>query len=200
MEQSSCIDYKGFLAKRYDLVVKYHLITDAGWSFEKARGLIIESEEYAFMYDLYRKLWPVLSKKFDSRLKEKYGHDTGLALAHNQFLLKNFKWIERAVRKGDWLRERPYGLRLNNEGIPSKRFLVTLKYDKKLWWCQEPFLDGYKASYGPTRDRNNYEAFLTSEQFAMFEAAKFRLMKHMGRLRFFFEETRIRVKLEDYEK
>lgn len=196
------IDYRKFLSMRFDLVIRYHLLEEASFDFKKAKRLITEDNRYAFLREAYGILGlPVTAKMKTGRLYEKFGDNLSLFMAHGLFFIKNYIWIEKALHKEEqWFQANPYGLNRNEDGIPTKRFLVALKLDKPMWWCRGGYLSCYKVNPRSIRIKEEYRAALSPKQFRLFELAEERLIKHMRKLKFFSTATELEAPLFDYNK
>jgi hypothetical protein len=195
------INYKEFLAKRFDLVVRYHILREVDFDFDKARYTIVNSEKYKELRVAYRILGlPITPKMKRNRLWKICNGDLSLFMAHNQFFVKNYHWIEEAMHTDYWMYAEPYGVNSKNSGIPTKRFLVALKLNKPLLWQQGRWLDSYKMVPRLTRNKIEYKKLLSKKTFDMFERTQRVMMKHMFDLEFFTEKFKIEMPTIEYKK
>jgi len=194
------VNYKDFLAKRFDLVIRYHILREVDFDFDKAKDRIINSEKYVSLRRAYKTLaLPITHDMKIGRLWKRFHDRIDLYMAHNLFFVKNYHWIEQAVETDHWCRAEPYGVRDDGGGVPTKRFLVALKLNKPLYWQQGGWINSFKPVPRPTCFKENYKRLLLSKMFTMFEDTQKDMMEHMKRLHFFTEKFKIETSLVKYD-
>lgn len=184
-----CVDYKEFLRKRFDLVIRYHLLDEAGFNIADARELAL-SRKYGFLAEASGEIikkdmfaFPVVDKKMKSALRT-YGFSIGKTVIFYLFSPRKYKWLEKTISEDpEWMKECPHLVDEYAQGASNKRFLLALKYDHPLYWAIER-----RKIPRPCRaiwKKEEYEGRLSKEQFEIFLRTKQKMIDHMKKLLFF---------------
>lgn len=189
------IDYDIFLAKRFDLLIRYHLLSEAEFNVAKATELAM-SKKYAFLRKVSEKLikkdmkdFPVVAKKMKKSM-ETYPFPIGEMVLFYLFSHRKYRWLENRIKKNPaWMKKCPYPVNEYCQSGANKRFLLALKYDRPLYWEREK-LKVPRPSRAIWREKE-YKKYLTPEQFEMFMNTKIKLCEHMNRLSFFSERFEV---------
>ena len=180
------VNYSDFLSKRFDLVIRYHLLEQVDFDVVKAEKLLF-SKEYEFLHSIFRTLLEqdIVNDPFVKSKTEKSINKTGVLLKHigaEQFFhVSSWKDVQKAI-KGDIVKliHQPYVLGFEGVGRSVKRFLIALQYKKKLYWCRLPGGKGRESW-----KEANYKSLLPVEWYRTFKKSQKKMMEKMYELRFF---------------
>ena len=190
------IDYNKFLSIRFDLVIRYYFLEKANFNAIEAKKLVLSSR-YKFLRLVFKELLirdiktkPGIAKK--NKLVNI--HDYGEYVSQQLFHMPNWNWIEKNMNN-DWIKKNPYLVKIDGLGCSVKRFLISLKYGKNLYW---EFKKKGKTLLS-LWDENLHKELLTSDQFKKIMKSKKNMMNKMAILDFFSDETYVGDK-KLYEK
>lgn len=180
------INYKKFLSTRFDLVIRYYFLEKSNFVAIKAKKLAL-SREYNWLRVVFKKLL-IIDVKTNSHSARKVRKLTnpsyGIHVAERLFSMTGWSWIEENI-SNNWMKTCPYPIEINGLGMSAKRFMISLKYDKKLYWMFTRMGKNMLALW----DENLYKELLTSSQFEGIIKSKNNMMDKMARLNFFSDET-----------
>jgi len=161
------VDYKEFLAKRFDIVIRFHFLAQSK-GVDTAR-LIYESKKYKFLNPILER-----SKLFESKDKH------------------TWEYVGRKVKNDPhWLRHCPYMVDKTGLGFSVKRFLMSIKYWRPLYWMSVDCpMDKDKKNFYKWK-KETYETRLTEKQFKMFEMSEMTLLIFMSHMKYFSSETKM---------
>ena len=193
------IDYEYFLSRRFDLVIRYHLLRESDFEAKKA-ALLVSGNEYKEL----REISGVLLKR-DMKSKEgiakkverqHYNGPLGDLVAIRFFDLHHWIWVEDQMKRGQkWINENPYEMRVDVLGLSVKRFLLALTYERILPWVfktqGKTLLELWK--------KQNYEEL---SEFDNIQKSQDIMMMNMKKLEYFSLDTYKgeEVLLEEYKR
>lgn len=102
------VDYDKFFEKRFDIVLRYYILEESNWDIPKSEIM----SKNGFIKYAFQKM-PLGSKIL--------------------FNKTSYEWISKNLTD-IWLKENPYIIYGSNNGTSVKRFLITIKNKKELWW------------------------------------------------------------------
>lgn len=181
------INYTEFFSKRFDLVIRYHLLVEAGFDVSRARQLLF-SEKYKFLRPIFKTLLeqdmdkdPFIKTKVEKNIS-KIGVVLEQIGAEQFFHIPGWVGLQKAMKEGTMkLLQQPYSVDTKGVGNATKRFLIALQYKKKLYWCK---LSGGKSSREMWKEEN-YKLLLSVEWYKVFKKSQNEMMRRMYKLKFF---------------
>ena len=173
------IDYDQFCSKRFDIVLRFHLLLESEFNVANA-DILFESDKYKFLKFAIKKVNPRLIRK-------------------GVFDYKKWVYVENAVAKRRyWLAANPYLVNSNtNYGSSVKRFLLSIKYQKNMFWIEDNNMkerSGFnKEDYIKVFPKNFVETIAYAEK-EMIEAMKrlsfFDINNQTTKINVFFNKTK----------
>lgn len=168
------VDYKEFLKKRFDLVVRYYILEKANWNLLKVEKIL----KNGFIKEEFKQMSPGSKKLFNKN--------------------DAYKWIDDTLKNNNtWLKENPYIIYGINNGTSVKRFLMAIKHKKKLWWQIENGSIKNKIYW----QKEKWKEILKLEEFNILLEAENKLIKYMTDNNFFDKKYLIgKIKPKKNEK
>ena len=192
------IDYNDFLSLRFDLVIRYYLLEQAGFDVRKARTL---STEDKYLKKIYKELLktdvktnPHSLKKTRGISNEKYGDLVAEKLFYH-WGSKNrgdsWLWMEKQTNENwiNWITENPYLIQTDGIGTSVKRFSTALIHEKPLYWKLIP--KGEKKQLLALWDERQYKETMKPTKYEKIKESKKRMIDRMKNLDFFSRSTYI---------
>lgn len=186
------IDYEKFLSTRFDLVIRWYFLEKAGFDAQVAR-VLAGSCQYKDVRDVFALLLkidvsevPHAADKIRRAKILESGY--GLRTANQLFSMSNWSWIEGQIQipNGEkWFRENPYPVKVDGLGLAVKRFILTLKYRKRLYW---EFKGEGKTPLSLWK-QHKYKKWLEMRRYSEIEEASHRMVSRMKKLEFFSTDT-----------
>jgi len=180
------INYKNFLSTRFDLVIRYYILEQVDFNAGEAKILALTGK-YNFLRIVFNKLLtidvktkPGVAKK--ARLVSI--HNYGNHVAKQLFYMTNWLWIEKNI-SNDWNKNNPYLVKMNGLGCSVKRFMASLKYDKKLYWIFTKKGKNMLSLW----DENLYKELIESKKWKEIMKSKNHMIDKMSSLNFFSDDT-----------
>ncbi len=191
------IDHEKFLSERFDFVLRYRLLEEAEFDSRKARSLAM-GFGYGYMRNVFRDLLAMdagdrrvanaLGKAgvFSDDLYGLYYADQ-LFIDYNdrRFSMKsghNWLWIEEQIVDGEqWGRHNPFRVTISGFALDTKRFTLTLIYDRPLYWT----MVGIEQNRLNLWKESRYRKLLSPDKYGELEKSKNRMLYRMGKLDFF---------------
>lgn len=183
------IDYEYFLSRRFDLVIRYHLLRATDFDGQRAKTLV-NSDKYRNLRDISGKLLKgdmnskkgIMKKVKNNNFKGPLGD----LVARQLFYQPNWNWIDNEIRKGqEWIDANPYDIRIDVLGLSVKRFLLTMKHKRTLSWVFK--------THGKTPlelwKKQNYKELLETSEFNSIQKSQNLMMIRMKKLKFFSLNT-----------
>lgn len=163
---ATSISYDQFCKKRYDIVLRYHLLSQANFDISKAHELFL-SNTYAPLRSALQRVNPRLLKK-------------GL------FDTQTWTYVEDRIQSDAWRKTHPYRLTSHGYGENVKRLLLALKHDVSLYWTIH---DGIKEKDGFHKE--DITQALPKEMKVVFEQAEAQLISALSTKHMFESEYRV---------
>lgn len=185
------VDHEKFLSTRFDLVIRWYFLEKAGFDIQRA-GVLTGGEQYDDLRNAFATLLTIdvtegLYVADKVRRASVKPHEYGRHVAGKLFLpIKNWSWIgERMIEGEKWIRKNPYSVRVNGLGLSVKRFMLSLKHKRRLYW---EFQEKGKASLSLWK-QFLHKQLLNSNIYAEIEKAERRMVVRMKELEFFSAGT-----------
>jgi len=174
------VDYKEFFQIRFDLVIRYYILEEFDWDLSKA---FKESEE--FIENIVKQM-PIDGKKLFKNSKKLFKKE------------KSYEWMSNNLKDNDtWLSKNPYIICEQNFGSSVKRFLMTIKHKKNLWWQKEIRTKIKNKAYW---QKETWKEILKPEEFDKLIKTENRLIKYMTDNNFFDEKYLIKELIKPIKK
>jgi hypothetical protein len=159
--------YQEFTQLRYDIVIKFHLLKEEDFDFNKVKN-IIYSDNYSFLRNLLIQKSPKLIQK-------------------NFFDISKYLYIENQILFNEnWLKKNPYEINSFFYGRNVKRLIISIKYNKNLFWC-------YNDSFRVRKEynKNNFYLFFPDWFKKKIDNSEKTLISKMEKMKYFDEEFRV---------
>lgn len=162
------IDYKQFCYNRFDIVIRYFLLTKSQFNVFKASN-ILDQKEYLSLKSAINKVNPRLINK-------------GI------FNQKRWCYVEKSILNNpNWLKAYPYSLNLKtNFGYDVKRLLLSIKYKRSLYW-KNINIRGEKNGYS----KKEFIKYLPNHFLEELKIAEKLLIKDLESLSYFTDNQRV---------
>ncbi len=156
------INYEFFCSKRFDIVLRYHLLKESEFEVSKARNLS-NSKRYFFLKNVISKVNPRLFKK-------------GI------FSVQRWNYVEDAIaNRRYWLAANPYLINsVTSYGSDVKRLLLAIKYKKKLHWIDNTNLKEKSGFH-----KEDYLELLPQDFIKEIQISEHKMIEMMEELSFF---------------
>ena len=189
------IDYEEFLHRRFDMLIRYHLLYKVDFNVARATELVL-SREYNFLARASGEIikqdidnLPVVAKKMEKAMRM-YNSPIGEVVVFYLFSQRKYSWLEKTIKKNPaWMKKCPYPVNEYGQSGSIKRFLVALKYNRPLYWELEE-----RKVPRPSRAiwrEEEYEKLFSLKQYKKFLTTKKILLEHMKKLFFFSERFKV---------
>jgi len=184
------VNHEKFLASRFDLVIRWHLLEKTDFNTRDAMALAGD-KQYGDLRNVFSTLLkmdvaqiPNTAKKVKKSKIPIDGY--GQHVARQLFIVKNWTWIGRQMLKGEtWIKKNPYAVRFDGLGMSVKRFILALKHERSLYWI---FKEEGKVLHNLWKQQK-YETLLGSSRYNEIEKTRNRMLVKMKQLEFFSANT-----------
>ncbi len=162
------LNYDFFCSKRFDIVIRYYLLTKSNYNVFDADKLL-GNKKYASLKRAIIKTNPRL-------------------IAKGIFNLERWIYVENAiVNRRYWLRANPYLINIKtNYGNDVKRLLMAIKHKVPLYWSQDNNMEEKKGF-----QKSAYLDFLPESLVIELKEAEHSMIEQMRQLSFFSLDQRI---------
>lgn len=192
------INYNKFFKNRFDLVIRYYIFKRVNFGIDESYLDAISNK-----YDDIKRVSGLLLKRDmkNPRIYKKTKHvnkiQYGYHVMEKLFLPWNLFWIEKQIITSEkWIKDNPYPIKINGLGMAQKRFILTLKHNKSLYWYFEE-KDDYEVL--ALWNENNYKKLLKDKTWNKLKKSKNKMIDKMTILNFFSKNTYVGDK-KLYEK
>lgn len=179
------INYEKFLSTRFDLVIRYYFLEQTNFNAGKAKKLALTGK-YNALRVVFDKLLTI-----DVKTKPHVAKKAGLTkltygkhVANQLFYMTNWSWIEANI-SDEWNKNNPYLVKMNGLGCSVKRFMISLKYNKKLYWIFTRKGKNLLSLW----DEHLYKKLIEPTEWKKIMKSKNRMMNKMLKLNFFSDDT-----------
>jgi len=177
-------------------VIRYYLLEQTNFNASEAKKLVATGK-YNSLRAVFDKLLTIDVKERPHVAKKaaKSKLTYGKLVANQLFYMLNWSWIENNI-SNEWMKNNPYLVRINGVGCSVKRFLISLKTDRKLYWIFTRKGKNMLSLW----DEKLYEESVEPVEWIKIIKSKNRMMNKMLKLNFFSDDTYVGDKIlyEEY--